>query len=310
VEKDAVYYITPYGNVFRINRKTHKPDWKFQIKDRYPDANTPRWGYAQSTLVVDDVLIVTPFGDDTGIVGLDKKTGKELWRSESIGSSHSSPTIMNLGGVPQVVLVATDGTVLTSYAPKTGKILWSTDLYRNHIPITIPIQIDDERIFASGGYKAGSKMLRVKKALGGFKVKELWHTKKGTQVHPPLLIDKHLYFLANENANHKAKAKRRTGGLTCMTLDGNAKWNTGNTPFMGRGASLYADGMLIVQDGEKGTLRLIKPSPEKFELLAEANVFGSDEKSKKDLKYWSNLALSNGKLLMRGQNRLLCIKLK
>ena len=79
---------------------------------------------------------------------------------------------------------------------------------------------------------------------------------------------------------------------------------------MGRGGCLYADGMLIIQDGEKGTLRLIEPSPEGFKLLAEANVFDSDLTSKKDLKFWSPMALSDGRLYMRGQNRLLCISLK
>ncbi len=310
VEKDAVYYTTPYGNVFRINRKTRKPDWNFKLSERYPDAQTPHWGYAQTALIIGDVLIVTPFGEKTGIAGLDKKTGKELWQSPGIGNTHSSPTYLTLGGVPQVAILTTGGTVLTSYDPKTGAILWSTDLYKNRIPITVPVQIDEERLFVSGGYNAGSKMLRIKKSNSGFKIKELWQTKKGSQVHPALLIDDHLYFLANENSNHKAKAKRKKGGLVCMSLKGEEKWSTGNDPFMGRGASLYADGMLIIQDGEKGTLRLVDPNPQRYHEIASANVFKTDERSRKDLKYWSNLALADGKLFMRGQNRLLCVKMK
>ncbi|MEZ7920375.1 MAG: hypothetical protein QMC24_08615 [Akkermansiaceae bacterium] len=47
-----------------------------------------------------------------------------------------------------------------------------------------------------------------------------------------------------------------------------------------------------------------------FKLLAEANVFGSDLENKKDLKYWSNLALSKGRLIMRGQDRMICVDLK
>lgn len=310
VEKDAVFFLGSFGEVFRINRQTGKADWKIKLSERYPDAQTPKWGYAQCTLVVGDVLIVMPFGEKTGMAGWDKKTGKELWRTPGIGDTHSSPVVANFGGIEQVILLTAKETGgLHSFDPKTGKKLWFTDLYQNRIPITVPVQIDDKRLFASGGYDGGSKMLSVVKSGDSFEVKELWSTKKGTQVHPPLVVDKHLYFLANENSNHKGRPRREKGGLVCYTLDGKELWSTGNSRFMGRGASLFADGMLIIQDGENGTLRLVDPSPKEFKLLAEANVFGTDPESRKDLRYWSPMALANGRLLMRGQGKLLCLDL-
>ena len=241
---------------------------------------------------------------------MDKKTGKELCASR-IGDTHSSPMLANFGGVQQVILLTAKETGgLHSFDPKTGKKLWFTDLYQNRIPITVPVQIDDKRLFASGGYDGGSKMLSVTKSGDQFEVKELWASKKGTQVHPPLVIDNHLYFLANENSNHKGRPRREKGGLVCFTLEGKELWSTGNEPFMGRGASLYADGTLIIQDGENGILRLVDPSPKGFNLLAKANVFNTDPESRKDLRYWSPLALANGRLLMRGQSKLLCLDLR
>ena len=311
VEDDAAYFLGTFGEVFRINRKSHKADWKIKLSDRYPDAKAPNWGYAQCTLIVGDTLIVMPFGENTGIAGWDKKTGKELWKSDGIGNTHSSPVVLNFGNQKQVVLLTTGGNGgLHSFDPKTGKKLWSSKIYENKIPITIPIQIDDHRLFVSGGYDGGSKMLSVKKSGDNFEVKELWATKKGTQVHPPILIDNHLYFLANENSNYKTKTRRKKGGLVCYTLEGEELWSTGDNPFMGRGGSLYADRILIIQDGENGTLRLVDPSPKGFKVQAEANIFGTDPKSRKDLKFWSPLALSNGKLIMRGQGKLICVDLK
>ena len=311
VEDDAVYFLGSFGEVFRINRKTGKADWKIKLSERYPDAKTPKWGYAQCTLIVGDTLIVMPFGEKTGIAGWDKKTGKELWKSGGISDSHSSPVVVNFGGTEQIILLtAGDEGGLNSYDAKSGKKLWSSKLYQNRIPITVPVQVDRDRLFVSGGYDGGSKMLSIKKSGSEFEVKELWTTQKGSQVHPPFVIDGHLYFLANENSNHKTATRRKKGGLVCFDLDGKELWSTGNDPFMGRGASLYADGIIIVQDGENGILRLVDPSPKGFKLLAEANVFGTDPTSKKDLRYWSPLALSDGKLLMRGQNKLLCVDLK
>lgn len=310
VEDDAVYFLGTFGEVFRINRKTGKADWKIKLSDRYPDAETPKWGYAQCTFIVGDILIVMPFGEKTGIAGWDKKTGKELWKSGGIGNTHSSPIIADFGGMKQLLLLTTgEGGGLHSYEPKTGKKLWSSDLYINRIPITIPLQIDDHRIFVTGGYDSGSKMLSVKKSGDKFEVKELWTTTKGSQVHPPVLIDQHLYFLANENSNHKSKTRRNKGGLVCYTLDGEELWSTGNDPFMGRGASLYADGILMIQDGENGVLRFVDPSPKEFKVIAEANIFDTDPESRRDLQFWSPLALSGGKLLLRGQGKLICVDL-
>lgn len=314
VEDDAVYFINAFGRVFRIDRKTHGATWDVRLDEAYSGA-TPKWGWAQPAVVEGDVLIVLPFGDEVGVAGLDKKTGKELWKSGPVGGTHSAPTILEFGGEKHVIVITVtdkDGKngLITSYRPSDGKVLWQTDLYYNKIPIPVVTKVGEDRIFVTGGYDCGSKMLGIKKDGDSYELTELWSTDKGSQVHPALLVDKHLYFLANENSNHKVTAKRQTGGLSCWTLDGKELWNTGSEPFMGRGGMIHADGMLIIQDGENGVLRLVDPSPEGFKLLAEANVFDSDLKKRFDLKYWSPLALSNGRLYMRGQDQLLCVDLR
>lgn len=308
VEEDAVYFLGTFGEVFRVNRKTGKADWKVKLADRYPDAKTPNWGYAQCTLVVGDLIIVTPFGDQTGVAAWDKKTGREVWKTGPVGNTHSSPVVLKLGGGQQVALLTTEG--FFAWDPKTGEELWKSDLYKNRIPIPVPVQINDKQVFVSGGYDNGSKMLTIKKSGAKWSVTEDWSTPKGSQIHSPILIDDHLYFLANENSNHNSKTRRRTGGLVCFNLKGEELWNTGDEPFMGRGASLFADGKLFIQDGESGILRIVKPSPKEFTVLAEANVFGADLRRRDDLRYWSPLALSQGRLLMRGQESLMSVDLR
>ncbi len=314
VEEGAVYFINAFGRVFRIDRKTHKAAWDVKLDERY-DGATPKWGWAQPALVVGDVLVVTPFGEKVGTVGLDKMTGEERWKSGPIGDSHSAPTVLEIGGEKQVVIVSvTDqdakAGLVTSYRPADGTVLWQTGLYYNKIPIPVVTQVGKDRIFVTGGYDCGSKMLGIRRSDDAYELTELWSADKGSQIHPAFVIDDHLYFLANENSNHKVKSRRQTGGLSCWTLDGEELWNTGDEPFMGRGGMIHADGMLIIQDGESGVLRLVYPSPEGFRLLAEANVFGSDLRKRFDLKYWTPPALSDGRLYLRGQDRLLCVDLR
>ena len=42
VEDDAIYFLGTFGEVFRINRKTGKADWKIKLLERYRDAQTPK----------------------------------------------------------------------------------------------------------------------------------------------------------------------------------------------------------------------------------------------------------------------------
>ena len=315
VREDAVYFIGSFGRVHCVDRATRKARWQIKMSERYPDAETPKWGYAQCALVIDDIVVVTPFGSETGIAAWNRSTGEETWRSGPVGNSHSSPTLLKIAGEQHIVLtsVVNQGSkegLITSYRPRDGKTLWQTTHYYNRIPIPIVTKVSNTLLFVTGGYDCGSKMLSIKRQDDGYLVNEKWSIEKGSQIHPPFVIDNHLYFLANENSNHRVTTKRKTGGLSCWNLEGKELWRTGDDPFMGRGSSLYADGMLILQDGEKGTLRLGEVSAEGFRMLASANVFGSDLSKRFDLKFWSPMALSEGRLYMRGQNRLLCVDLK
>lgn len=327
VEDDAVYFISGFGQVFRINREKRTADWMVPMRDKYKvEEGTPKWGWAQSPVVVGNVLIVPAMSETVGLVGFDKKTGEVLWETSPFGDSHSTPVVMTLQGEEQLVFIATkrdgDGGVGTtiSVAPETGEVLWETNLYFNKIPIPFPTKVTEELVFLTGGYGNGSCMVQVKKREGAWKVEKLFEMTQGTQIHPPFAIKDHIYFLANENANHKGEA-RKTGGLLCMDFEGNIKWQTGDTPFMGRGNMILADGHLLIQDGEVGYLRSVVPSPEGYKEVGFFDAFGKkaevDEQIAKqegrklikmpEFKFWSPMALSRGHLIVRGQGMLKCL---
>lgn len=330
VEDDAVYFIGGFGQVFRVNRSSHQADWVVSLQEQY-QAAPPKWGWAQSVVKSGNVLVIPAMAPEVGLVGLDAKTGKELWRTGGFGDSHSTPTILRLHGVEQAVFVATKrdggnnlGTTI-SVAPATGKVLWKTDAYFNKIPIPFPTKVTEDLVFLTGGYGDGSCMVRVTKGGDDWKVEKVFALKQGTQIHPPFVIGEHLYLLANENDNHNGVA-RKTGGLMCLDFDGRTIWQTGDSPFMGRGNMILVDGHLLIQDGEVGYLRAVKPSPKGYEEVAITDVFGKKAEvdadvakqvaagretlKMPDFKYWSPMALSDGRLVMRGQDALKCLDLR
>ena len=311
VEENRVYGISGFGYVYCIDRNTRKLVWSMDIKIEY-NVEPPRFGFAQSPLIYKNLLIIAPMSGEVGLTALDKSTGEEVWRSKAIGYGFSTPTVNRLNGDQLIFQTILDRSsqsgLVTSFDPLTGNELWKYRDYYVMCPIPGAVTISDNSIFLTGGYEAGSIMLSLNTEKDtGYRIKKRFHVDKGSQIHEPILYKDHLYMIVNENANQKVKSKMKEGGLLCMDLQGNIKWRTGKSPNFGRGSIILADGMLIIQDGHNGTLRLVQPNPERYIQLAEANVFGITDS--KDHQMWAPMALSNGKLVMRSQTEMKCLNL-
>ena len=78
-------------------------------------AKLPGWGFTGSPLVLDDSVIVAASGR---LVAYDKATGEPRWSIQTKGGSYSSPHLVTIDGVQQIVMLSGFGA--TSVAPKDG----------------------------------------------------------------------------------------------------------------------------------------------------------------------------------------------
>jgi hypothetical protein len=85
-----------------------------------------------------------------------------------------------------------------------------------------------------------------------------------------------------------------------MNMDGKVMWKTMRSPSFDKGSMILADGLILATDGSK-KIYLIQPDPSGFKPLASAEILGMGQN-------WGPIALVDGKLLIRDQSRLLCIK--
>ena len=105
--------------------------------------------------------------------------------------------------------------------------------------------------------------------------------------------------------------------MVCMSIDGQIKWKTGRSPLFDKGGSILADGLLLSTDGSS-KLYLIEPDPSAFkpiavaELLKEGGTGSANDPMASKVggatQNWAPLALVNGRLLIRDQSRLICVK--
>lgn len=303
------------GHVHAINRKTKKPDWSFNIYDRYPDRNKT-FGFAPSPVIVDDVLLISPTADDAPIVvAVDPKTGEKKWESDATivnQHTHHTPVIRTIAGKRGIA--CRDNTHLYFIDIKTGKTIWEVQAYeiKSGPHVTIPpvtvIGKRDQYVFVTNGYEDGSALYEVTVAAaeGEFGVQEIYRIPEGSQVHPAIYHNKHIYLNINENANLRGRNKQ--GGLACIDAStGEVKWKTKNDPNLNRGAFTLAEGKLFVFDGDTGELMLVKPNPEKFELIAKFEALKPQGRSN---NAWSPIVISDGRLVIRDHRQIVCYDLR
>ena len=334
VDEKYVFIIGPFGHIHCIDRASHKPVWsKHLLKDF--EGKMPRWGVPQSPALYGNAVIIAPLSKKAGVVAQAKATGKEHWRSPPLGGlAYVSPRIAKLGGVDQVLIISASRLPraattrpagarpartrrgpttrpgrrrlpgyarrvtnrVASVAAADGRLLWTYDGWRCLNPIPNPTPVGDDRVFVTGGYMAGSVMLKIRSKGGRFTVETLFKEPDlGSQIPNPLLHEGHLYMPCNGNF--------RRDGLVCMDLKGNVKWQTGSKPNLDRGHTLIADGLMYNIDGAKGILRLIEPTPAGYKETSQVKLLGGKE-------IWAPMALADGKLLIRDQRQMKCLDVK
>jgi len=97
-----------------------------------------------------------------------------------------------------------------------------------------------------------------------------------------------------------------------MSMDGQVMWKTKRDPDFNKGSMILVDGVILATDGAK-KLYVIEPDPAGFKALASAEVLtappaGEGISGRFGTMNWAPLALSGGKLLIRDQSRMLCLK--
>jgi hypothetical protein len=92
-------------------------------------------------------------------------------------------------------------------------------------------------------------------------------------------------------------------------MDGQIKWKTGRSPLFDKGGMILADGLLLSTDGSS-KLYLIEPDPSAFKPIATSDLLKPEPGFKgSSNQNWAPLALADGKLLIRNQSRLICVKI-
>jgi outer membrane protein assembly factor BamB len=275
-----VYTLGATGIVNVLDESTGAVVWsRNAVSDT--GAKIPGWGISASPLVVNDLVIVAASGD---LVAYDLATGNPRWFGPKGGSSYSSPQLITIDGVAQILLLSAKGATSVNLAD--GKLLWEHAWPGT--PIVQPNLTDNGDILISVSDSSGTRRLGVAHGSGVWTVQERWTSE-----------DLNPYF--SDLVVHNGHAYGFDGStLACIDLaDGKLKWKGGK---YGHGQLvLLPDQNVLVVLSEMGDLALVKAASDQFTELARFPAIKG--------KTWNHPVLAGDVLLVRNGEEMAAFRL-
>jgi len=218
----------------------------------------PVHGNGGSPAIASDVLVICCDGSDQRyVVGLNKQTGKRIWRTEreldpSRGFSFSTPTILDVGGTQQAICPGSGG--VWSYDPQTGKQLWRVAYGEGYSVVPRPV-VGHGMVYVCSGF--GDGQLFAIDPTGSGDVTEThvkFTVRKGVPKSPSvLLVGNEIYMVDDKGVASCVDAK-----------SGEMHWQERLAGKYSASPS-FADGMIYFQN-ENGLTTIIKPGTEYSEV--------------------------------------------
>ena len=245
------------------------------------DVKHSGWGYTSSPLVVDEIVVVAIVGK---LVAYDIDTGDPRWFGPDGGDSYSSPHLMTIDGIKQILLMSESGA--TSIAPAEGILLWEYP-WSGGSRIVQPAMTANGDLLISSGEGTGMRCINVMHESSGWTIEELWTS---VQLKPNF----------NDFVVHKGYAYGYNGpSLVCIDVkDGKRMWKGGR---YGGQLILLADQDLLLVLSERGELALVNANSDKFMELARLDAIEG--------KTWNHPVLVGDILLARNSEEMVAYQL-
>lgn len=282
-EDGRIYvHFGPYGTACL------KPDGSTVWKN--DDLNyAPQHGNGGCPGIFQNILVICCDGKDARFVtGLDKSTGKQIWKTKrelnpSRGFSFSTPTFVEAGGRQQAVCPGSGG--VWSYDPLTGKQLWRVAYGEGYSVVPRPV-VAHGMVYVCSGF--GDSQLFAIDPTGNGDVTDShvkWKTKKGVPKSPSVIVVGNELYMVDDR-----------GIASCLDArTGEQHWQQRmNGGFSA--SPTYADGHIYFQN-ETGETTVIVPGTE-YQQVARNQI--GDGKA----RTFASFAFVDSAILLRNETHL------
>ena len=238
------------------------------------------WGFTGSPIVTGNRVIISLSGKP---VAYDASTGEPAWFGTDGGNSYSSPHMVSINGIQQVLLLSKAG--LTSLEPENGAVLWKYECPITDRILQPALTAEGDLLLISENM--GLRRISVSKPDGTWRIREVWSSGEVQQNFNDLVV-------------HKGFAYAFDGpSLACIDLtDGSRKWK--GSPYRGF-SLLLADQDLLLVLTEKGDLAMTGATPDQFRELGRIPAIKG--------KTWNHPAMAGNVIVVRNAREMAAFRL-
>ena len=271
------------------------------------------WGYNESPLVVDDLVVFTLRSKDTvcpPVVALDKRSGRTVWKADpGPGNLSAGDSSISLAGeAPHRIIVDNLWRAILALDSKTGRTLWTINIDTG--TTLTPTYVDGYLAVAKRTSDSKTDLTILKLAPDSRSYEELWSA-NADAISQVVILDGKVFGIGSvEQVTKDSRGrdqKKRVRAWVAYDL------KTGRVlkaePCMDTGSIIAADGMVYIQEGGEGHCRtpkmsLLKPTPDGFECTGSFQpVIGTKE-------FWVGPTIAQGRLFIRHGTLLACYDLR
>jgi outer membrane protein assembly factor BamB len=289
VAGDHLFTTGVAGRLQCFDKKTGAVSW---ARELVSDLHGSRlmYGYASSAIAFRDLVIVPVGGPGRGLVAFRQRDGSVAWSRVDLGNVYSSPLLIDVGGLEQLVAVL-DGAVV-AVNPHNGDPQWQVPFKADYsIAVSTPVWCDGGVLFVSAEYNAGAKAIRLERQGLQTRATELWSSNRLRLHHGnAMFVDGVIYFSSGGKGSQAI--------LSAVDAEsGRIYWQQRSIQ---KATFVWADRKLITLD-EDGTLMIAHPSRDGFRTSASAPLLSRLS--------WSPPVLVGSRLYIRDRRELMCVDL-
>ena len=298
-----IYFAGPRGKIGCLRADDGHPLWSVNVNEQFGGRGTD-FGYACSPTVIDGKVLLPVGGEGASVVALDADDGSTIWAGGNEPASYTSAIPITFEGRQLVVGYLQNAMALHDL--ETGRVLWGRKLsngYDEHssLPLYQEPYLLTTAPFRSGAelYELSAEMPEDADESSGLTARRIWHSERmSNDVASSILVDGYVYGFDLRDIQSKARRPSR-GEFRCLDFKtGEVQWSSDQP---GHASVIFADGKLILFN-DRGEVRLARPTPQSYNEVARAEVFGGEI-------CWTAPALDDGRLYLRSPTRAACLYL-
>ena len=253
-------------------------------KDPFPKV-VPQFFTGMSPMIIDGMAILYVGGQGNGaVIAYNLANGEEKWRWAGEAPEYSSPVLLMVGGVKQIVTLSEKG--LLGLGAADGTLLWKVSYPSARMSNNVATPIIEGQTVFYGAANRGCHAVKIEKTADGFVTRPLWSNPDvDMRFSTPVLKGMMLFGISGR------------GNLYCVdAITGKTAWTDGTSRDQMGFAGIVDAGRVLLALPSNSELIVFKPDRARFTQVRSYKV--------SDAQTYAHPVISGNRIFIKDEDSL------